>query len=506
MVFNFNIRFLRLILTIVCTAIFSSAAVAGDSLSVSIQQDSSVYKAVDAKLQEYFSALAEESVDVKSAECDFIIGSAADSLLRNHIAVKSYYHYLGSTLMGDEAVAIHIFDTWFEKGLTAFSGQEEYLNAKIYAEFNRNSLIGCMAPTLVAEDYEGRVREVLDKASGRYSVLYFYDSDCAKCQIQSILLRNLLNEKDLPIDFIPFFTGTDAEKWEEYRSGYLDFKCNRMTVTHLWDPEVNSDFHRKYGVLQTPRLFLMAPDGKIIGRSLNAGVLENMLEYAFSQRDLNYGSEEAEMMFDSVFSDLSQKELKDRIVALSEHVSATTLPSGDTLVFRQMIGDILYYLVPKRGEAYKEGLDYLIDEHILGRPDVWKSKDDSLKVVSMAQLMGDLLSKSRPGTRVSDIRLKLEKVTSRGTSVVSRRLSRLGSKSNMIFFYTEGCKVCAAEKEAALKSGHKIYMINVDEVLADSPNLAFSLFDSFDLSALPYIVETDRKGRVVRRYISFLTE
>ena len=62
-------------------------------------------------------------------------------------------------------------------------------------------------------------------------------------------------------------------------------------------------------------------------------------------------------------------------------------------MFRQMTGDLLYYLSAKRGEAFKEGMDYLIDNYILGRNDVWKSQDDSLKVTGMAMVMDDLLSK-----------------------------------------------------------------------------------------------------------------
>ena len=45
-------------------------------------------------------------------------------------------------------------------------------------------------------------------------------------------------------------------------------------------------------------------------------------------------------------------------------------------------------------------------------------------------------------------------------------------------------------------------MVNVDDVLRTDPSLASRLFDSFDLSSLPFLVETDRKGLILRRYIS----
>ena len=47
-------------------------------------------------------------------------------------------------------------------------------------------------------------------------------------------------------------------------------------------------------------------------------------------------------------------------------------------------------------------------------------------------------------------------------------------------------------------------MINMDEIMASDPALAARLMDSFDLSSLPYILMTDSKGVVLRRYVSFL--
>ena len=74
-------------------------------------------------------------------------------------------------------------------------------------------------------------------------------------------------------------------------------------------------------------------------------------------------------------------------------------------------------------------------------------------------------------------------------------------------FVTPGCNVCAAEKEEARRmvsseKGVKVLMVDVDEVISGHPSLAGRIFDSFDLSSLPFIFETDRKGRVVRRYMS----
>jgi hypothetical protein len=45
--------------------------------------------------------------------------------------------------------------------------------------------------------------------------------------------------------------------------------------------------------------------------------------------------------------------------------------------------------------------------------------------------------------------------------------------------------------------------VNVDQIMASDPSLADKLFESFDLSSLPYIILTDRKGVIARRYLSY---
>ena len=350
--------------------------------------------------------------------------------------------------------------------------------------------------------------DVLPQTSGRYAVLYFYDADCAKCKVQSILLRNLLDVEDYPVDLYAVYTGDDRSEWEQYVSERLEFDSGVVTVKHLWDPEIDSDYQRKYGVIQTPRMFLIAPDGMILGRGLDVKALSQMLEAVFSEKLLNYGGQESEALYDMVFGENEHEVSKKDVEAVADHIYASTLEKGDTVMFRQMTGDLLYYLSARRGEAFKEGMGYLIDNHILGQGKVWKSQDDSLKVVGMALIMDDLLSKAVPGSRLTDIKVPGTILSVRGEKEAVKPLKRIGGKKNFIMFFAEGCNICAAEKKALQKlvSGDrrvKGFLVNVDELMEVHPELASSLFDLFDLTSLPFIIESDAKGRVVRRYVSF---
>ncbi len=123
--------------------------------------------------------------------------------------------------------------------------------------------------------------------------------------------------------------------------------------------------------------------------------------------------------------------------------------------------------------------------------------------------MNALLDKAKPGNRVADMKVPSERIIGSGSKIGRFHLRKIGGHRNVILFYTEGCANCDAEKAAARQAALadrnlRILMVNVDELLSTSPSLASELFESFDLSTLPFILETDRKGTIIRRYITLL--
>lgn len=512
------------------------------------QFDSSRFAPLGVKLSEYYDAMVTEPLHVQAVECDFLIDTAVDSLVRQFVAQDIYRHYIDSPLMGAENVAIHVFDKWFDSGLVKMHDQEEFRQAKVYADFNRQSLIGQHAPQLNLTAIDGSIVTLFSDGSvsvdgsltgGRslsadgsssengsssgkvnagapmFTVLYFYDIDCAKCKLETIYLNAFLGANSYPVDFYAIYAGDDQQTWHKYMAE------NLSGAVHLWDPEMDSDFQRKYGVTQTPRMFLVSPDGVIVGRGLNTQALSLMLEDIFAQKNLTYGSKDSEMLFDGIFAMYDGKPGTAQVMGIADYIADKTLPSRDTVAFRQLAGDYLYYLAAHTGEGFKEGLTYHINKNIISQPAVWVSQDDSLKVVGFAQIMSELLSKAAPGTKVATLKVPGELLKARGTKKVRRTLNKLPGEENVIIFYTAGCEICAAEKAAAAalvsetrnaasdkvsdigRSGDlSVFMVNVDDIMAADPSLASRLMETFDLSSLPYIIITDSKGVVLRRYVS----
>ena len=139
------IRYLIILLTLVY----------GRTVLDAQQLDSVKTAALEERLTEYFELLKYESIDVQKAEADFMIEAAADSAVRQAVALRIYDHYLGSPVMGAEAVAIHIYDKWFQTGKISIGNDMDLLSARFFAEFNRQSLIGEKAPELIMETLQG---------------------------------------------------------------------------------------------------------------------------------------------------------------------------------------------------------------------------------------------------------------------------------------------------------------------------------------------------------------
>ena len=493
------------------------------------QVDSSRLAALDERLEEYFRTLEPERIEVKNEECDLLISSAQDSLLRRHIALKIYDHYLESTVMGDEAVAIHLTDKWFASGLIDMGGDEVLLNAKVYADFNRQSLLGMPAPSVVMETPEGEKVEVGGHAS-RYRVLFFYDTDCSKCKLETVLLRAKLNTRNWPIDVYAIYTGVDPDSWRVWRQSKFDVRAAKTKVIHLWDPEVTSDYQMKYGVLQTPRMFLLDRSGTIIGRGMDTRALDQLLGIVLADTAYEYGGQASAALMDKLFASdddddddddapdslsrvrpnrplsLSKRPDTARVLSMAKALEDRTLAKGDTIFFKHLEGDLLYWLTSRRDELSKEGTLPFINEYILSRPDIWNTQDDTLKVVGLARMMKDLLSRTPVGSKLPDAKELMSGVVNvsslRGWT---KDWDRMHRKGGYIVFHTEGCPVCKAELTAADSLGLRILDVNVDEIMVSNPDLAKVLLDTFDLSSMPFIIEVGRRGVIHRRYVSFLS-
>lgn len=460
------------------------------------------YAELGAKLDQYFVALAGESADVQNAECDFLISSCKDSLVRQYVTLKIYNHYRSSGIMGDEAVAVHIADEWLIPGKVAMPSGEELLAAKMFATFNRSSLIGCEAPVLTLFSPEGEGVRVPSR--GRYSVLYFYDTGCATCKRETGRLKEFSEEGEYAdVEVFAVYVGSSKEEWDAYREGFEG-------VTHLWDPEITSDWQLKYGVLGTPRMFLVSPSGTVLGRGLDTPALKVLLNKEFSKEEYVYGEQGEMERLSRLFSVYGDTLKVADIMDVADYMAARTFGEGDIDSFKQVMGDMLYYLFSRREEVYRDAAIPFIEKFI-ALPEVWNTEADRAQVSSLADLLSELSSRTPVGTQVPDFEVpgtlrRKPCLFSRGRKEGRFGLRSLKGNPGYVVFYTGGCNACRETMEAVdalVEKDRKVrvLLVDMDGLMASDPAFGEQLLDSFDLSVLPFVIQLDKKGIVQHRYV-----
>lgn len=232
---------------------------------------------LDSLLNDFYTTLTFESTENKCHEADFLIGTCKDSLIRQHVALNIFDHYRDSKVMGDESVSIYLYDNWFQTGKVSFDGDLAALDAEVFVKFNRYCQLDSTAVPVTLYKPCGGKRTV--PAKGETSVLFFFDTHCSKCILETAVLPEVLNKVDFPLTFYAVYSGTDKDSWKKYRKRFKLSNRN-VKVVHLWDPEMDSSYQLYYGVIGTPRMYLVDPEGGIIGRRLEVENLKELLPYA----------------------------------------------------------------------------------------------------------------------------------------------------------------------------------------------------------------------------------
>ena len=238
---------------------------------------------LDSLLTQFYGALLPADTDEKNAEFDALIGSCADSLTRQHVALAIFDHYRFSRVMGEEAVAVHVYDEWIATGKVQTRSEFESFEAERFALENRSTLIGMPAPQLtLRKPCGGRV--TLPRAD-RAAVLFFYSPGCAKCRLETYALPTVLADVEFPLDFYAIDVDTDRRDFRAFRKA-LKTDNKNVRMIHLWDPKNESTLLLDYGVFSTPKVFVVW-EGEILGRRLEMSSLQEIIHYI----NLLYGQE-----------------------------------------------------------------------------------------------------------------------------------------------------------------------------------------------------------------------
>ena len=279
-----------------------------------------------------------------------------------------------------------------------------------------------------------------------YKILFFYDTDCSTCRREAPLLAGLLKEyHGESISLIAIYTQSDRQAWEAYATEVFDGIDNPdVTVCHLWDPESETGFHEKYGVLSTPMMFLLDSQNIILGRGLNTEALVQLLQME------NARVVQFQHIFDNLFGTfkpLTYTNVEGIIDAFAER----TKPNPP--LYTELLYNLFNYLRSSDEPAKQQGALYLAEQYIAAAPEMWSPEFLNRTVHALAQ------ARLNPvGTRATNLQLQ----DKRGKSVP---LYDNKHYYTLLFFHLLDCQQCQRELAALKKLKPELYDLDVKVVM-----------------------------------------
>lgn len=318
----------------------------------------SAAQTVHSTVTDYFKSISLLPADSISAKVDLLVAQGETPKVQADIAGLAFDFFSASDIMGHDAVAVHVADTWFLSKKLEWSDPETYPILYTYAEFNRSSLIGKSAPELRMETLEGETISTRT-GDGSYKLLFFYDEMCPTCLEQTHQLAEMLkNYKGEPLSVYAINSLGDRQTWLPYvKTNYEGVKDGKkLAVHHLTDPEDKNDYRRKYGVIKTPVMVLVDPDNYIIGRQLTCESLAQILNLQ------NESASEWRKLFDGLVGALAPADSTD-VVMLAEALAQKS--AGSEELFRETMFEFYKYLRGKQNFEFQKGAAYIGTKYIV---------------------------------------------------------------------------------------------------------------------------------------------
>ena len=416
----------------------------------------------------------------------FIMTGKSDSEIAA-IAYYIYRYYRESRIMGYDEIAVYVADNYFLNGRYKLPDEGAMMEMRLFAETNRQSLIGMPAPALTLQDPAGTEYSI-PGGEQDYTVLYFYDDECPSCQRTTPMLMQYLMSKTAGLNFTVYmiYTQDDREKWLDYMAKVIMAFAlpDNVQLVNLWDPEMSSDFVTKYGVISTPKLFVLDRNGIIIGRELTPSALAQVVELNESKLT------PTETLLEQIFMPMANTADTTELVGTIDTFFEDSKDNPE--FFHEIFYTMYQYLKSSPSYTLQRGAAYLANKYIAGMPELWQTVEftdkgetrgnviradyssvkEFLDQTALAVLMFYRNPLDRP---VSDLLLRTPK--NKEMSIYS-----IDAEYAVLYFYDMNCALCHSVSEE---------MNKIQKQYADSGVKVVAIYTGTDNKWKKYIKDND---------------
>lgn len=227
------------------------------------------------KLRTYFSNVVVQLPDSVIAEADRIVekSRANDEVFKYTIWFITN-HFERSQIMGHDAVFVHMIERYYMSGEAHWVEPENLKRISERAMKLKPLLIGKVAPDINMFKADNS-RLALHNVNARFTILYFWDSECSHCKRVTPELRSLAERlKQQGVEVFAVNTEAEHDTWQKAVDSY-----RLQAWINVNDPFNRSGFREKYDLYATPMIFLLDKEKKILAKRITVEQVDDIIRH-----------------------------------------------------------------------------------------------------------------------------------------------------------------------------------------------------------------------------------
>lgn len=244
----------------------------------------------EVKLDKYFKELVVPQADSIIREVDAMLLQARTSPeMFKYLMVKFVQQYIQPEYMGQDAVFVHLFEKYINTGQATFftTQYREHMNKRAYSLMA--NLIGRHAADMDMVDSTGKRLRLYDIKSD-YTVVMFWDPTCGHCKEVIPKVDSIYRAKWKTQGVKIYAVKVDGppDEWQkiihEQKLGDWLHVYQLPSTTEAINKAGQPGFRQLYDVYQTPVLYLLDKDKRIIAKKLGYLQLNDVLQLKINNR------------------------------------------------------------------------------------------------------------------------------------------------------------------------------------------------------------------------------
>ncbi len=177
-----------------------------------------------------------------------------------------------TTLMDGEAVFTTVVLNFFKKENVSWLKDGDLRAIQQRANEMKGSLLNAKGQDVIAKNPQGETKSIYALKSP-YVVVYLFHTDCEHCQAETPKLAKMYPQlKSRGIEVFAIAVNTTDAEWKKFVQQY-----NMQAFTNVFDPS-NVSVYGKYFVDNTPEIYVLNRDRKIIGKNLKVEQINTILD------------------------------------------------------------------------------------------------------------------------------------------------------------------------------------------------------------------------------------